>query len=297
VAQAFPPLRQVIYRFWQFLDAFFDAPALKPVSRRLARSKGWLLGFSGLVLLLLWQWQLVVSGGIGLAAMLTVYLVMQGQWQLPNINWQRFWSRSSRPLTLAGVAGGVVWFCTYCTIALWQETGGSWFAKSMILEGFGLLAVLGLLGWQLSRHPADRTHPSAELNLLADLSHSDPVQRLIAIRRIAQQMTQQMTQPITAETSLHADRIDHPDRRTENRKEHSLKEPLSLGLSPAHLADCFRLMLDRETEPIVCRALVESLQALNQLSRAQSPSSQPRQLQDSHTVPFAPKTSEKTQVE
>jgi hypothetical protein len=282
VAQASPPLRQFIYRFWQFLDSLFDAPALKPVSRRLERSKGWLLGFAVLFLLLLWQWQLVVSGGIGLAAMLTVYLVIQGQWRLPPIHWQRLWSRSNRPLTWAGLTGGVVWFCTYFTIALWQETGGSWFARGMILEGLGLLAVLGLFVWQISRHTADRVHPSRELDLLADLSHSDPVQRLIAIRRITQQMS--------SETSLHPN-------PTAGHHKHGLKAPLSLGLSPAHLADCFRLMLDRETEPIVCRALVESLQVLNQLNRSQSAASPSPQLQGSPAVPFAPKTSEKTQVE
>jgi hypothetical protein len=242
-------------------------------------SKGWLFALAVLLLLLLWHWQLVVSGGMGLAAMLVVYLVGQGQWKLPTVEWQRLWSRSNRPLTLAVVTGLIACFGTYLTIAIWQETGGSWLAKGIILEGFGILAILSLMGWQMFiRQTADRhsTSPSTEANqLLAELTNADPVHRLIAIRRITQQVAAN-----PAELSV-----------APGKAEANLSP--TFPLATAHVAECFRLMLNRETEPIVCRALVESLQVLNQAqSRSHSTPKATRQLQGSGSLPFAPKTNE-----
>ncbi len=44
---------------------------------------------------------------------------------------------------------------------------------------------------------------------------------------------------------------------------HAADQPSHLLLTPAQVTECFRLMLDRETEPLVCNALIESLQQLN----------------------------------
>lgn len=274
MAQASPPLRQLIHQLWQFLDSLLEAPIFKTVSRRVELSKGWLLGLAILLLLLLWHWQLVVSGGAGLAVMLVVYLVQQGQWQVPKIDWQQVWSRSNRPLTLGAVGGVVACFSTYLTIAIWQETAGSWLAKGIILEGFGILTILGLCLWQIIVRQADdgasKASKTETSSLLADLTNPDAVTRLIAIRCLTQQV------------------VANPSGST-------LANTKSPSLPPDHLADCFRLMLNRETEPIVCRALVESLQSLKQ-HRSRSTPEATRQLQGSHSICFAPKTSEKTQV-
>jgi hypothetical protein len=78
----------------------------------------------------------------------------------------------------------------------------------------------------LTRQTLDRTlNPDS----LTQLSDPDPLKRLIAIRQLTQQ-AQQNAAP----------------------------------LPPAQIADCFRLMLNRETEPTVCSALLESLQTLGQ---------------------------------
>ncbi|PSB09353.1 hypothetical protein C7B61_15530 [filamentous cyanobacterium CCP1] len=274
MAQASPPLRQLIHQLWQFLDALLEAPIFKTVSRRVELSKGWLLGLAILLLLLLWHWQLVVSGGAGLAVMLVVYLVQQGQWQVPKIDWRQMWSRSNRPLTLGAVGGVVACFSTYLTIAIWQETAGSWLAKGIILEGFGILTILGLCLWQIMVRQADdgagKASKTETSSLLADLANPDAVARLIAIRCLTQQVAANPSGSTSANT----------------------KSPC---LPPDHLADCFRLMLNRETEPIVCRALVESLKSLKQHQSCSTPEAT-RQLQGSHSICFAPKTSEKTQV-
>jgi hypothetical protein len=283
VAQASPPLRQFIHQLWQFLDSLLDSSAYQKVARRLEASRGWLLALAILLLLYLWNWPLVVSGGIGLAMMLAVYLVQQGQWRLPTVEWHRFWSRSNRPLTLAVISGVVGGLSTYLSIAIWQEAGGSWMAKGMILEGLGILLILGLLVWQMVIKPlVDRPDLKTELHsssLLTELANPDPLLRLIAIRRITQQIA------ASAPPTVHQNSSPDP-------------------LTPAQIADCFRLMLNRETEPIVCRALVESLQRLKQYSPSQAPNSASPsaktpslQLQGSSNPPFAPKTSEKAQVD
>ncbi|WP_416672684.1 hypothetical protein [Egbenema bharatensis] len=283
MAQASPPLRQFIHRLWQFLDSLLDSSAYRIVARRLEASRGWLLALAVLLLLYLWNWPLVVSGGVGLGIMLAVYLVQQGQWQLPSVEWHRFWSRSNRPFTLSVISGVVGCFSTYVSIAIWQEAGGSWVAKGMILEGIGILLILGLLVWQMVIKPLidrpDLKPEPASNSLLTELANPDPLLRLIAIRRITQQII----------ASPHS--TVHPNASPDQ-------------LTPTQTADCFRLMLNRETEPIVCRALVESLQLLKQSSPQASSSASSTakttrspQLQGSSTQPFAPKISEKAQVD
>jgi hypothetical protein len=78
----------------------------------------------------------------------------------------------------------------------------------------------------LTYQALDRT-PNPEP--LTQLSEPEPLKRLIAIRQLTQQ-AQQNAAPLPA----------------------------------AQIADCFRLMLDRETEPSVCSALLDSLQTLGQ---------------------------------
>lgn len=271
VSQASPHLQQFIHQLGHSLDSLFSSRSFKRFTRRIDASKGWLLALVVVLLLLIWNWQLVVSGGMGLAAMLVVYLVQQGQWRLPKIDWQNLWSSSNRSLTLALGTGVIVSFSSYVAVAVWQETGGSWLAKAILLEGAGILVILLLLGWQ-RLEPYTRNgkeaNPDRLINqLLEELADSDPLKRLIAVRRLTQWMTESpATNPASNPVNTH-DPV-HP----------------SVPLSAAHLADCFRLMLNRETEPIVCRALLESLQSLNPSQQKPQPT---RQLQGGQAIPFS----------
>lgn len=207
--------------------------------------QSWLIAAAGLLALLIWNWQLVLALAAGLLVLLLVYLGQTGYWKLPAIDWQRFWNRSNRPLTLALLSGGLTALGLYSTIAIWRESGGSWLASGLILQGLGTLAILLLLGWQATiQQRAGQTQEHGRVDrLMADLTDSDPVKRLLAVRRLAQW------------TSSAA--VDSPDT-----------------LPPAHLVECFRLMLNRETEPAVCSALLDSLQLLGrspQLQAGQQP--------------------------
>ncbi|MBW4464265.1 MAG: hypothetical protein KME07_02340 [Pegethrix bostrychoides GSE-TBD4-15B] len=218
-----------------WLSRWPEKYSYRSLTRRLNRSKGWLLSGLGSLLLLwvFWQWLLALA--VGLTAMLGVYLAEQGQlksWR----NWG-FWRRFDRALSLAALAGLAAAGTVYLSLAIWLESDRSWLAMGVILEGLGLLAILSLLIWRQLDSPRSKTEApvspdsiapdSIAPDYLGQLSAADPVQRLIAIR----QLTQIVQRP---------------------------KPPLAAN----HLSDCFRLMLDRETEPLLCHTLIESLQQL-----------------------------------
>ncbi len=209
-----------------------DTRSYRGWARRLNRSKGWLLGGLGGLLLLWFFWQWLLALTVGLAVMLGVYLGQQGQlksWR----GWQRLWGRANRALSLSALAGLMATGTAYLSLAIWLESDRSWLASGVILEGLALLAILSLLLWRQFGFAAKSEQHSTDLTQLAS---SDPLQRLIAIR----QLTQTAQQPYSP-------------------------------LAPSHLSECFRLMLDRETEPLLCNALIESLQQLDPTKHPTNP--------------------------
>lgn len=204
---------------------------LTRLQHRVNGSKGWLLGGVGVLLLWVWIWQWLLSIAMGLAVMIGVYLMQQGQLKLNWQAWRKLWNRSNRSLSLSVLAGMIALGSTYLATAVWIESEQHWMATSILLEGFGILAIGSLLIWQLlNRSQAQK--PDQFHTLLTDLSHPDPLRRLIAVRQITHY-------------------ILSPSNQTD------------LPMSAGQLAECFRLMLDRETEPLVCNALLESVQKLN----------------------------------
>jgi hypothetical protein len=266
VTQVSPQWQRRVNQVWHHLDSLWHSKLFKRITEAVEQRRGWLLCLAIVLLLLIWNWQLVLSGGLGLGALIGVYLIHQGQWQLPN-EWRRLWLPSQRPVTLALFSGAVVSVGAYVSIALWTETHGSWVAKGMILQGVATAAVLLLLGWQTIERLIHREVGDSSADpyvsqrtverLLSDLSDADALKRLIAVRRLTQWVRQQ------------------PGAATGDRE---AAYEISAPLSAADLAECFRLMLNRETDPAVCRALLDSLHQLNP---------QPRSLQ-SGRMPFSP---------
>lgn len=246
---------------FQFLPAL--KPALQKNAQRLARltslinpdpinrQTGWLLAGVGLVLLWVWIWQWVLSLTIGLGVMVVTYLSQQRQLKLNWTGWPKLWKRTNRSLTLSGLAGIVALGSTYLATAVWQESDQHWLATLVLLEGLGILGILTILSFGLWQR-ANRSNPQSEerdspevwshqvwlhqfsSQWLTDLSHPDPLKRLLAVR--------QTTHAQLSAAGLPA---------------------AGLPLTSAQLVDCFRLMLDRETDALVCQALMESMQALH----------------------------------
>lgn len=219
-------------------------------------TKGWILAGLGLLVLWVWLWQWVLSVAVGLSVMVGVYLAQQQRLKLSWRGWQRLWKRSNRDSTLAVLAGILALGSTYLATAVWMELDQHWLAASVVLEGFGILAILSLLLWQLL-HRQFQQQDQGEVHvqgLLADLSDVDSLKRLIAVRQLTQRMVNR-----------------DPSNAT--------------SLTPEHLAECFRLMLDRETEPLVCSALIESLQRLNPIRQLESSQLAPVQVRATGKAP------------
>jgi hypothetical protein len=264
VTQATPHLNQLAHWLQDTSSSVLASQQFLRWRNFLQASQGWWLSSAVLLVLLVLSWQLVLSLGLGLAVLIWVYLAQQGWWQMPQrIDWRKLWSRANRSLTIASISGIVVAGGSFVSIGIWRETHRSWLATGVIIEGLLIVAVLGLLIWQAIGRLSDRPVPLAEKSLIpqlfADLSDADPLKRLVAIRQLTHQFQMRL------------------DRST---------SAIALPMAAANLADCFRLMLNRETEPLVCSALLEGLAVL----------AGSRQLAASPTEAISPELQRRSQV-
>lgn len=238
------PLSQSFRRFvWRSLQF----PAIQPILRYAAIPRQWLVG-GALLLLLLWNWQLVLSLGLGLLTLAIGYLLQQGQGKRLWAACQRWWQSIDRSFVMTVGSSLLVIGISYLTLAIWQEIESFWLAIGFLLEGVGILAGLGLLGWLVWRQTQDNAHESSvsggaiASQWLTDLADADPLKRLLAVRQLTHVVGQDQS---------------------------------AVLLTSEELAESFRLMLNRETEAIVCRALLESLQRLDAPTPAFAASQQP----------------------
>lgn len=192
---------------------------------------GWFVGSAAVMAMLLWNWRLFAAMGSGLLIMLLVYLAQAGRWQIRRPDWSKFLGGANRSLLLAGGSGAIAMLSTYMAMAIWADSESHWVATGALLQGAGTLAVLILLARQLVDSPLNQQE--AHFNrLLNDLTHSDSLKRLIAIR--------QMTRFA----------VNTPFDKLQHRA----------------IADAFRLMLTQESEPLVRSALLDGLRMLNRTS-------------------------------
>jgi hypothetical protein len=207
---------------------------LKWLLPRLSRSKGGLAAFT---LAAVWGWwnsQLLLSTGLGIAAMMLVYRGQSGEWQLLRSKAEQFWQSPNRRLVLAVGAGGIATLGAYMSLAIWADSESHWMALSLILQNFGTIAIAGLLLRQALSLGSSKDEDEAALDrILGDLTDADPVKRLIAVRQMTDLVNQGGFNRVTSVKSWSA-----RDRA----------------------AECFRLMLSREPEAIVRNAILEGLQ-------------------------------------
>ncbi len=242
MAQVSSQLQQFVHWLESASLQIVDSREFRQLSRFLRQ--GWfspaqLWGTAIVVALLIWNWQLVLALAIGAVVLVSIYLAQQGQWKIPHVDWRWMWTGTNRSLTLAIASGSVAAFSAYITTEIWFEAEQSWLALGIILQGFGTLAILLLLTWQTLNRQFETAGSRADQrldNLLDRLSDADPLKRLIAVRQITQQL----------------------------QAEALVEAPTVLSSPSAYIADCFRLMLNRETEPSVCSALLDGLQSLGQ---------------------------------
>ena len=208
----------------------FESQTLASISPSQIRRLGsWLIIVSGLIILLMWNWKLVLATLAGIAVMFGVYL-------LPTRNWQNYWSKlyrfatsSQRQLTLAVGSGGVAALVTYMVTSIWANTENRWLAAGVILQGFGTLLTIALLVWQIV---ASRwTHQETKLDqLLEDLTHPKSLKRLMAVRKL--------TRLVYKNSLNQAQQIQS--------------------------AQYLQVMLSQEEDKIICQAILDALEIISQ---------------------------------
>lgn len=195
--------------------------------RRLDRFRGpggWLIMLTLIAALWLWNWPLVLATLTGLVSMVLAYGAQQYRWQeWQSEVWQKLWNRSNRHLTISVLLGGIATIATYIAAMVWLAADNGWLAMGTILQGLGMLTAVLLLLWHWGQ---SQTQPPNEMQMLSRLSTEDALDRLIAIRQV------------------------------------TLWAKAESPAVQAQVADCFRLMLQRESDSILQTALMDGLQAL-----------------------------------
>ncbi|MCG6136433.1 MAG: armadillo-type fold-containing protein [Nostoc sp. LLA-1] len=197
---------------------------------------GGILGFLTIIIaMLLWNWKLLLALIVGIGVMLLVYSMPKWNWQLHWSEVRKFLNGPNCRLALAVGSGGIATVSTYMASAIWVESTSSWIATGMILQGLGTLLTLILLVWQIINFYGNREEDSIN-QWIVNLTESDPLKRLIAIR--------QLTKIITNK---------HLDSQVQEE-----------------VVQCLRLLLNQEQEAVIRDAALESLQALNGLPSGSS---------------------------
>ncbi|MEA5565595.1 armadillo-type fold-containing protein [Anabaena sp. UHCC 0399] len=235
MAKAVSSWQQLINQRPDWLLPEFKTKATKQRTIQRFSEPGAILGLLTLLVgMLLWNWKLLLALLVGISVMLVVYSMQKWDWQLHWREIKKFFNSPNRQLVLAVSSGGIATLITYMAAAIWADSSSPWIATGAIVQGLGTLLTLILLVWQIVNFYSHREEDSFE-NLLLNLTQQDPIQRLIAIRRLTKIVNRQQTDPALQQDVLR----------------------------------CLYLLLSREEETAIREAAFESIQTLE---RSQLPS-------------------------
>lgn len=216
------------------------ARQFRHVVKRLAQKRTrklltWFLMAIGILIMLAWNWKLVLSTSSGIGLMWLVYAGLGWNWRVQWTRWQPFFKGSQGKLTLAVGSGGIAAISTYLVASIWADSENRWLATGAILQGMATLSTLFIVLWQMFtvQHKNDETKFE---NWLSELTASDSLKRLIAVRQLTN---------LVAQGGL----------------------PLSYQ---QQLNDYFRLMLTKEQDDTVRDALFASIGQWNAQSSLES---------------------------
>lgn len=190
---------------------------------------------------------LVISLGVALVAHRQLAQLSPEQWQHLLQSWQQWlhqrWLRGWSSQQKTWLLSGTLLVGIYLATSTWNEThtlaGTLAIAAQTVLVCLALGILLRLPRPQSPDPVAQWEQQVASLEQgMMELSHPDPLRRLVAVRRVMRLFTQLAAQAPSMDAG---------------------------GISfQAHLIDCFHLMLAQEQEPLVRTALREGLARLRQ---------------------------------
>lgn len=207
---------------------------MRSLWRGLAREQGlpvWALLAVFLVMLLLWNWQLIAATGTGIGAMIAVYVMQDWNWNVILWRIQRFLQSPYRHLPLSVASGTSTVFLTYTILAVWSNQENHWLAAASILQLGATLGIFAILVRQAFKQWLQRQQDNFD-QLIAQLTVSDDLARLIAIKQINQYVR---------------------DNRLPAAQERAI-------------ADYCQILLNRETETTMRDAIFETLEVLQSIT-------------------------------
>ncbi|BBA79790.1 hypothetical protein RGRSB_1344 [cyanobacterium endosymbiont of Rhopalodia gibberula] len=187
------------------------------------------MGSTGLTFMVAWDWKLVLATTTGVLLMILMYQIQGGNWQRRWSYYREFLRGFSGKLILAVSSGGLGAILAYIAASVWANSENRWLAIGFITQGIGTLISLGLLLWQIVQ-VREESYENQFNQWKLDLTSTDPLKRLIAVRSLANLLKKQWF----------------------NHHYHQ------------QLRDYFKLMLTKETESLVCQGILEGLATCNE---------------------------------
>lgn len=231
--------------YWQQIINTFPVSVLaesksrspKQLNFKRFQGPGGALGLLTIVVAMwLWNWKLLLASSIAVGTMMLVYSMQEWNWQQFWCEVRKFADSPNRRLALAVVSGGVAAVSTYMAFSIWVDSDSRWIAVGAILQGLGTLLILILLVWQIIALYGDREDEYIE-QLLTQLTDSNPLKRLIAVRRLGK--------------VVRGDRVNP-----------SVKK---------NVAQHFGLLLSQESETVIQETVLDCLQTLEKLPKLSPP--------------------------
>ena len=184
----------------------------------------------------LWNWKILLASSIAVGTMMSVYSMQEWDWQQFWSEIHKFAGSPNRRFALAVISGGIAAVSTYMAFSIWVDSDSQWIAVGAILQGLGTLLILILLVWQMIALYGDRQDDYIE-QLLTQLTDSNPLNRLIAVRRL--------------------DKVVRSDRANPVVKK--------------NVTQHFVLLLSQESESVIREAVFDCLQTLEKLPKLSPP--------------------------
>lgn len=143
----------------------------------------WLIALSGAFCLMFWNGMLFVALSIGLGTTLLIQQLHSND----TLSWNAIikWMSGPHTTTFIAVGGGLISLtASYLTLQIWQDTNSLGLAFAILLQGLGLLCVLGLFCTRPLKQEQDSLNIGQIDYWINQLTALDPLKRLIAVRHI-----------------------------------------------------------------------------------------------------------------
>ncbi|HEY9705042.1 MAG TPA: hypothetical protein V6C58_21565 [Allocoleopsis sp.] len=151
---------------------------------RVRKNRGWWLLLINLIIVMLcWNWQLVMTTITGVIVMLIVYFLPHWDFNSFLAKIRQFIHSPNSQLILAVSSGAIASLLTYITTGILIHTDNHWIATTMIIQTLATPLMIILLILQLVNN--QNTRHTTKLNLLINnLTEPDHLKRLITIKEL-----------------------------------------------------------------------------------------------------------------